>query len=101
MAGEPGVVSDALKRDLGSGLTPRTDVCLYACGPYEMLRAVAGIAGQYSIRCQVLMEERMACGLGACLSCTCQTISPDGTVDRKRICRDGPVFSAAEIKWRD
>lgn len=52
-----------------------------------------------SIGCEVLLEERMACGIGTCLSCTCEVIGKDGVISRKRVCVDGPVFSSSEIKW--
>ncbi len=99
--GERKLVTDLLEKDLQLGQIPLSNVCIYACGPTNMLRSVAQIAGRYSIPCQVLMEQRMACGIGACLSCTCDTIGPDGAVGKKRVCVDGPVFDAGEIKWRD
>lgn len=97
--GDKGFVTEILDRDLSVGALPRTDVCIYACGPHDMLRSVAEIARIYSIECQVLLEERMACGIGACLSCTCNVYGPDGTIQKKRVCRDGPVFRSTEIKW--
>lgn len=99
--GYKGFVTQLLDHDFSVGLLPRTDVCLYACGPHDMLRSVSEIARIYSIECQVLLEERMACGIGACLSCVCDVVGPDGTTQKKRVCRDGPIFSSAEIKWKD
>ncbi len=64
---------------------------LYACGPMPMLRAVnaiAGTSGQFSF------EERMGCGFGACMGCSCHTVSGD-----KRICADGPVMRREEVIW--
>lgn len=66
-----------------------------ACGPRPMLRRVAEIAGQFNVPCQVSMEERMGCGVGACLVCACGM--KDGT--RKHVCKDGPVFDAREVDW--
>jgi dihydroorotate dehydrogenase electron transfer subunit len=66
-----------------------------------MLRAVAEITARYELPCQVSLEERMACGVGACYACTCRTIGADGSARRKRVCRDGPVFAAKEIEWKD
>lgn len=66
-----------------------------ACGPKPMLRSVAKAAGEFGIPCQVSMEERMGCGIGACLVCACDMA--DGT--RKHACKDGPVFDAGEVDW--
>lgn len=101
LMGEKGRVTELLDKDLKSGRLPHTDVCIYACGPYNMLRSTSEIAKQYSLECQVLLEERMACGIGACLSCSCEVTGPGGTVERKRVCRDGPVFDSGQIRWKD
>lgn len=66
-----------------------------ACGPRPMLKSVARVAAEYQIPCQVSMEERMGCGVGACLVCACQ--AADGTM--KHVCKDGPVFNATEVDW--
>lgn len=68
-----------------------------ACGPKIMLRTVAEAAKKYGVPCQVSMEERMGCGVGACLVCACK--SNDGHM--KHVCKDGPVFSAEEVSWDD
>lgn len=68
---------------------------ILACGPKPMLRGVAQVAKQYGIPCQVSMEERMACGVGACLGCAIQMA--DGSM--KHVCKDGPVFDAGEVDW--
>lgn len=67
---------------------------IYACGPEPMLAAVADFAGEYGVPCQVCLEAYMACGVGACLSCVCETV--DGPL---RVCVDGPVFDATRIVW--
>lgn len=64
-----------------------------ACGPEIMMKGVARIAKEHSIRCQVSLEKRMGCGLGACLSCSIDTT----TGQRKKVCKDGPVFEAGEV----
>lgn len=64
------------------------------CGPEPLMRIVAGLAAEAGIACQVSLEKRMACGVGACLSCVVDTV--DG---RKRSCVDGPVFDAAKVVW--
>ncbi|HWR40319.1 MAG TPA: dihydroorotate dehydrogenase electron transfer subunit [Patescibacteria group bacterium] len=66
---------------------------IYSCGPQPMLAAVARIAALRQIPCQVSLEDYMACGLGACLSCTCA--GTDGK--RRKVCTDGPVFWAGEV----
>ncbi len=66
-----------------------------ACGPKPMLRGVAEVAARYGVPCQVSMEERMACGVGACLGCA--TPMADGSM--KHVCKDGPVFDASEVDW--
>ena len=63
----------------------------YACGPLPMLRAVSQKWGDKG---EVSMEERMGCGFGACMGCSIET-----TEGAKRVCKEGPVFSAAEIQW--
>ena len=66
-----------------------------ACGPKPMLKSVAKVAAEFGIPCQVSMEERMGCGVGACL--VCAVPMKDGTM--KRACKDGPVFRAEEVDW--
>ena len=66
-----------------------------ACGPKPMLRNVAKAAEESGVPCQVSMEERMGCGVGACLVCACDMA--DGI--RKHVCKDGPVFDAREVNW--
>ena len=66
-----------------------------ACGPKPMLKNVAKVAAEYGVPCQVSLEERMACGVGACLGCAVQMA--DGTM--KHVCKDGPVFDAKEVDW--
>ena len=99
--GEKGLVTEMLARGLRDGCVPRESVCVYACGPEGMLRAVAEIAARNSLDCQVTLETRMACAVGACYSCTTRVIEPDGKIHRKRVCRDGPVFEARDIQWKD
>ena len=72
---------------------------LFACGPKPMLRAVASYAKENAIPCYVSTEERMACGVGACLACVCETTKEDHHFHTKsaRVCKDGPVFSSEEV----
>lgn len=73
---------------------------IYACGPKPMLRAVKAYAQEKGIECWISMEERMACGIGACLACVCQSAEVDGHthVKNKRVCKDGPVFLSTEVE---
>lgn len=89
-----GTVVDAMKQEKVTG-----DV-MFACGPKPMLAAVKEFAKENGIRCYISMEERMACGVGACLGCVCQTKDVDAHshVHNARICKDGPVFLAEEVE---
>ena len=68
------------------------DATYYACGPAPMLRAAASAADEANANLFVSLEKHMACGVGACLGCTCQTEH-----GRKRVCKDGPVFDYREV----
>lgn len=87
--GERGVVTNLLPRLLSQ----ESYDCIYTCGPEIMMRGVAKLAAEYEIPCQASLEKRMACGLGACLSCVCDTTKKE----RKKICKDGPVFWTQEV----
>ena len=93
-AGTRGNVLDAIREN---GL--QADV-IYACGPTPMLRALKNYAMEHGIECWLSLEERMACGIGACLACVCQSKEVDSHshVHNKRICKDGPVFAAQEVE---
>ena len=73
---------------------------IFACGPTPMLRALKEYAQEKQIPCWISMEERMACGIGACLGCVCQSKEMDSHshVHNKRICKDGPVFLSTEVE---
>ncbi len=73
---------------------------IFACGPTPMLRALKSYAMEQGIDCYLSLEERMACGVGACLACVCRSMDVDSHthVKNKRICKDGPVFAAEEIE---
>ena len=73
---------------------------IYACGPTPMLRAIKEYAIANGIEAQISMEEKMACGIGACLACVCKSKDVDHHthVNNKRICKDGPVFDAREVE---
>ena len=92
--GTKGNVMDAVAAD-----SLEADV-IYACGPTPMLRAIKQYAQEKGIECYISMEERMACGIGACLGCVCQSKEVDdhSHVHNKRVCKDGPVFLATEVE---
>lgn len=91
--GYSGNVIDAMREHK---LTP--DI-IFACGPLPMLRGVKSCAQAADIPAYISLEERMACGVGACLGCVCKTVKKDAhsNVNNARICTDGPVFLAAEV----
>lgn len=92
--GVQGNVMDIIKvNDLQADL-------IMACGPMPMLRAVKQYAKEQGIDAYISLEERMACGVGACLGCVCRTkdIERHSHVNNARICTDGPVFEAKEVE---
>lgn len=93
-SGTRGNVLDAIREQ---GLS--ADI-IYACGPTPMLRALKAYAAEKGLECWLSLEEKMACGVGACLACVCQSKEVDdhSQVHNKRICKDGPVFPAEEIE---
>ena len=90
--GHHGFVDALVRRELSED---KNYDAVLACGPRPMLRNVARAAQEFGVPCQVSMEERMGCGVGACLVCACDMA--DGS--RKHVCKDGPVFDAREVNW--
>lgn len=92
--GVKGTVMDAI-REYGIEGTE-----IYACGPTPMLRTIQSYALEHGIEAQLSLEERMACGVGACLACVCKSkeIDDHSQVKNKRVCKDGPVFYAEEVE---
>ncbi len=88
-------VSLAEKEILEGGLL--CDV-IFACGPKPMLKAAADLADKIGAKAYLSLEERMACGLGACVGCAVK-IKRDGEVKTLKVCKDGPVFSAKEVYY--
>ncbi len=93
-AGTKGNVLDAIREQNISGNI------IYSCGPMPMLRAIKQYAIDKGIEAQISLEEKMACGIGACLGCVCKTKNKDEHtyVNNTRICTDGPVFDAREVE---
>ena len=92
--GSKGTVLDAIR---DNGLEGEI---IYACGPTPMLKALKEFAGERKMECWISMEEKMACGIGACLACVCKSREIDGhtNVHNKRVCKEGPVFRAEEVE---
>jgi len=98
-----GLVTDLLERAVKGGWLADQ---IFACGPKPMLKKINEIALQANINCQVSLEERMACGIGACLGCVCKIKTKDKKEDKvkyeyKRVCVDGPIFEGSEVVWDD
>lgn len=74
---------------------------IYACGPWPMMKRVAEIAAQFQVRCLVSLEAPMGCGFGVCVGCVVaiNTGRPLDYGSYKRVCTDGPIFQAEEIRW--
>ncbi len=92
--GTKGNVIDAIREQQVKGSV------IYACGPTPMLRGVKQYAHENKVEAYISLEERMACGVGACLGCVCRSTETDdhSKVNNKRICKDGPVFNASEVE---
>jgi dihydroorotate dehydrogenase electron transfer subunit len=88
--GHHGVVTDCLE-DLDFDV-------IFACGPTPMLKSVCNYAEKRGAECQISLEERMACGIGACLGCACK-LRKDGREYYGHVCKDGPVFDYKSVVW--
>ena len=91
--GTKGTVIDALNEQGVSGNA------IFACGPMPMLRAIKSYAAEKGMEAYISLEERMACGVGACLGCVTKTVNVDHHthVKNSRICVEGPVFKAEDV----
>lgn len=94
--GYHGLVLDLAKRFLENNQSER----IYACGPRPMLKAVKELAESQGIPAEISMEERMGCGIGACLVCACKTKAPDGW-KHSHVCKDGPVFDSRDVIFEE
>lgn len=95
--GHHGFVTELAKRyikDNGSDI-------IYACGPKPMLKAVQRLSKEMGVPCYLSMEERMGCGIGACLVCTCKTKAEGDGWKYSHVCKDGPVFNGDEVIFDD
>jgi dihydroorotate dehydrogenase electron transfer subunit len=120
-AGHHGLVTDVLRRVLANSecgirnaeledataspennsefRIPNSALHIACCGPEPMMEAVAHIAQEHGVSCQVSLESPMACGIGICFSCVAKVRQADGSWDYRRTCVEGPVFDAREIVW--
>ena len=90
--GTKGTIAEPLKNELEKG-----DVgAVFACGPKPMLGAIIQLAKEYGVYSEVSLEERMGCGVGACVGCVCK-IMRGGEEKMLRVCKDGPVFKGEEV----
>jgi dihydroorotate dehydrogenase electron transfer subunit len=77
-----------------------SNILTFTCGPTPMMHKVHNIASQYNIKSFVLMEKRMACGIGVCFSCVCKTVE-NGENHYSRVCIDGPIIESKQINWNE
>ncbi len=92
--GKKAFVTELLEETI---LSQKPDI-IYTCGPAIMMQKVAAIAQKNGISCQVSMEQRMGCGIGACLVCACKTQKGDDW-GFSHVCKDGPVYWSTEVCW--
>lgn len=90
--GIKGFVTRPLEEILAKG---GTDM-VYCCGPTPMLKNIAALCDKYNTACEVSLEERMGCGIGACLVCACRT-NKNGEEHFAHVCKNGPVFNSKEV----
>jgi len=91
--GSQGFVSKLFHKILKTAES-RFNTVVYVCGPHGMLRCIAEICEERNFECQVSLEEKMACGIGACLGCVVKT-----KTGNKLACKDGPVFDSSKLLW--
>jgi dihydroorotate dehydrogenase electron transfer subunit len=92
--GKKGLITSEVNQFLTGHLSLITDYRIYACGPAPMLKELSSITNKFGLQAFMALEENMACGIGACLSCVVNT-----KTGYKRVCKEGPVFNAEEIVW--
>ena len=91
--GTKGFVTDVLREKLADD----KNCVVYACGPMPMLKGIAEMCKDFQVPCYVSLEQRMACGIGACLCCGQKIIDKDGVEHIRHVCKDGPVFNGEEV----
>jgi dihydroorotate dehydrogenase electron transfer subunit len=96
-SGERGLVTEALSAFLRAH--PRKPGRIYACGPWGMMRAAHEVSQQFKLPCEVSLEARMGCALGACLGCVIHGWDAQGEEQYIRVCQDGPVMLSSAVDW--
>ena len=91
--------ASACEHDHSAFRLPHSALEIACCGPEPMMEAVAHVAREYGVSCQVSLETPMACGIGVCFSCVAKVRQTDGSWDYRRTCVEGPVFDAERIVW--
>jgi len=95
--GRKGLVTEAFQKDMKKYSAANT--IIYACGPKAMVKVLSRILNGSKFHCQASLEEKMACGTGACVGCAVGIRDNDGNLSYKRVCADGPVFDIRQIVW--
>lgn len=95
--GFKGFVTDLFKESLRKN---EYDI-VYTCGPLPMMKKVSELCAASGIPCQVSLEQRMGCGIGACLVCACALRDKDGGFRYGHVCKDGPVFMSGDVDWNE
>ena len=95
--GERGVITQPFVRFLKSAA--RKELRIYACGPWGMMKAIHALSVQANVQCEVSLEARMGCSLGACLGCVVRSKDHAGEDQFLRVCQDGPVMNSRLIDW--
>ncbi len=95
--GERGLVTQPLAPFLKTHA--HRDIRVYACGPWGMMKAVHTLSAQHNLQCEVSLEARMGCSLGACLGCVVHSRDQKGQDQFLRVCQDGPVMNSRLINW--
>jgi len=95
--GRKSLVTDAFQKDMK--IYPVENTIIYTCGPKAMVKALSKILNGTKFQCQASLEERMACGTGACMGCAVAIRDNEGYLAYKRVCADGPVFDIRQIVW--
>ncbi len=95
--GDRGMVTEPLDRFLDE--RARGDIMIFACGPWGMMRAVHLLANRHRLQCQVSLEARMGCSLGACMGCVINGWDEHGQEQYLRVCQEGPVMNSRQVNW--
>ncbi len=95
--GEPGLVTSPLDRFLRTRV--RSGIRIFACGPWQMMRATHALAVRYGVPCDVSLEARMGCSLGACMGCVVRTVDEQGEEQYLRVCLEGPIMDSRRVDW--